>query len=59
MFQKTHELVVFDEHVAILTPDIATSDEGIEGIDGGAYPQVSVHTPVHHLQQLHGELDIA
>ena len=59
VLQQAQKLVCLGEHARVLAPHVTRRGQGRQGVEGVAGAQGVVDAPVHELQQLHGELDVA
>ena len=59
MLEQAQKLVGVGEHLRVLAAHVPALGQVGEGFEGVAGAQGVVDTPVHELEQLHGELDVA
>ena len=59
MLERPQEPIGQRKPLAVLAAHIAVVDQAPQCWQRGARPQSLVDPPVHELQQLHGELDVA
>ena len=59
VLEQAEELVGVDQLGAVLAADVAAVGKHLERVDGVLHPNAWVDAPVHELEQLDGEFDVA